>query len=50
MDSALQEEMEEEASRSSEIARIEQILKRRPERLRRGVWREIWSFVITDKD
>ncbi|KAI4690727.1 uncharacterized protein J4E88_002199 [Alternaria novae-zelandiae] len=50
MDPTMQEEMEAEASRNNERARIEQILERRPARLARGVWREIWSFVITDKD
>jgi len=50
MDPMMQEEMEAEASRNNERARIEQILERRPARLARGVWREIWSFVITDKD
>ncbi|KAH8623841.1 aat family amino acid transporter [Alternaria alternata] len=46
----MQEEIEAEAARSNERARIRQILERRPERLRRGVWREIWSFVRTDKE
>ena len=50
MDPTMQEEMEAEASRDNERARIRHILERRPERLARGVWREIWSFVITDKD
>jgi amino acid transporter len=46
----MQDEIEAEAARSNERARIRQILERRPERLRRGVWREIWSFVRTDKE
>jgi amino acid transporter len=45
----MQEEVIMEAARESERARIEQILERRPKRLGRGVWREIWSFIITDK-
>ncbi|CAN9289579.1 unnamed protein product [Alternaria alternata] len=46
----MQEEIEAEAARSNERARIRQILERRPERLRHGVWREVWSFVRTDKE
>lgn len=33
-----------------ERERIAQILRRRPRRLERGVWREIWSFVVADKE
>ncbi|KAF1935599.1 hypothetical protein EJ02DRAFT_484259 [Clathrospora elynae] len=50
VDISMQEEIEAEAARSNERARIRQILERRPERLRSGIWREIWSFVRTDKE
>jgi amino acid transporter len=50
MNPDIEEEIVMEAARESERARIEQILGRRPKRLGRGVWREIWSFVVTDKD
>ncbi|KAI2488551.1 Amino acid transporter [Pyrenophora tritici-repentis] len=50
MDPDMQEEIETEAARNNERARIRQILERRPERMRRGICREIWSFVMTDKD
>lgn len=50
MDPDMQEEIESEAARNNERAHIRQILERRPERMRRGVLREIWSFVVTDKD
>ncbi|CAO2651531.1 Nn.00g041010.m01.CDS01 [Neocucurbitaria sp. VM-36] len=46
----MQEELEAQDARRRERDRIAQILSRRPERLERGVWREIWSFVVTDKD
>jgi amino acid transporter len=49
MTSDMKEEIMMEAAREIERARIEQILERRPERLERGLWREIWSFVVTDK-
>ncbi|KAE8831138.1 hypothetical protein PTNB85_07725 [Pyrenophora teres f. teres] len=41
MDPDTQEEIETEAARNNERARIRQILERRPERMRRGVCREI---------
>ena len=50
VDIGMQEEIEAEAARSNERARIEQILERRPKRLRRGIWREICNFVRTDKE
>lgn len=50
MNPNMQEEIEAEAARSNERARIRQILETRPERLGRGVWREIWSFVKTDRE
>ena len=50
VDPEVQEEIETEAARSNERARIRQILERRPERMRRGLFREVWSFVITDKE
>ena len=47
-------EFEEEAAaqeaRIHEAERIAYILMRRPRRWERGVWREIWSFVVTDKE
>ena len=45
-----QEEAEAEDARQRERERIAQILRRRPKRLERGVWRELWSFVVTDKE
>jgi amino acid transporter len=50
MTSDMKEEIMMEAARESERVRIEQVLDRRPERLERGLWREIWSFVVTDKE
>ncbi|KAF1833515.1 hypothetical protein BDW02DRAFT_569955 [Decorospora gaudefroyi] len=48
--SEMQEELEAQRARENERIRIRQILERRPARLGRGVWREIWSFVVTDKE
>ncbi|RMZ66987.1 Amino acid polyamine transporter I [Pyrenophora seminiperda CCB06] len=50
MDPDIQEQIETEAARNNERVRIRQILERRPERMRRGIGREIWSFVVTDKE
>lgn len=50
MTSDMQEEIEAQDARTKEIERIAQILRRRPKRLERGVWRELWSFVVTDKE
>ncbi|RAR11739.1 aat family amino acid transporter [Stemphylium lycopersici] len=50
MNPDLQEEIEAEAARSNERARIRQILETRPERMGHGVWRELWSFVKTDRE
>jgi amino acid transporter len=50
MTSDMKEEIMMEAARESERVRIEQVLERRPERLERGLWREIWSFAVTDKE
>ncbi|KAF1847508.1 uncharacterized protein K460DRAFT_392847 [Cucurbitaria berberidis CBS 394.84] len=50
MSSDMQEEIEAQDARRKETERIAQILRRRPKRLERGVWREIWSFVVTDQD
>ncbi|KAJ4363567.1 hypothetical protein N0V83_009863 [Neocucurbitaria cava] len=50
MSSDMQEEVEAQDARRRETERIAQILRRRPKRLERGVWRELWSFVVTDKD
>ncbi|EMD63420.1 hypothetical protein GGP41_005918 [Bipolaris sorokiniana] len=49
-DSDMQEEMEAEAARRNERARIRRILEQRPMRMGRGFWREVWSFVKTDKE
>ncbi len=45
-----QEEAEAQDARRKERERIAQILRRRPKRLERGVWRELWSFVVADKE
>jgi amino acid transporter len=50
MNADMQEDLVAENSRQNERARVKQILERRPERLGRGILREIWSFVVTDKD
>ncbi|KAL6174168.1 hypothetical protein ACJQWK_00313 [Exserohilum turcicum] len=50
MNTEVQEEVEAEAARRTERARIRQILERRPERMGRGFWRELWSFVKTDRE
>ncbi|KAF2831684.1 hypothetical protein CC86DRAFT_431605, partial [Ophiobolus disseminans] len=45
-----QGEMGVQNATEEERDRVAQILRRRPKRLERGAWREIWSFVVTDKD
>ena len=50
LDSEAQEEAEMQDAINKERERIAQILRRRPKRLERGVWRELWSFVVTDKE
>lgn len=49
-DTDMQEEIEAEMARNNERARIEKILEHRPVRMGRGFWREVWSFVKTDKE
>lgn len=44
------EEVEAAEARAREREHIAQILMRRPRRLERGFWREVWSFVVTDKE
>jgi amino acid transporter len=46
----IQDEIEAERAIKEERGRIEEILQKRPSRLERGFWRELWSFVVTDKD
>jgi amino acid transporter len=46
----IQDEIEAKRAITEERGRIEEILQKRPSRLERGFWRELWSFVVTDKD
>jgi amino acid transporter len=46
----VQEEIEAQDARREAKERISQILRGRPKRLERGVLRELWSFVVTDKE
>jgi amino acid transporter len=46
----IQDEIEAERAIKEERERIKEILQKRPARLERGFWRELWSFVVTDKD
>ncbi|KAK7181055.1 hypothetical protein DPSP01_003596 [Paraphaeosphaeria sporulosa] len=45
----LQEEYEMQRGNEEERQRIEEVLLRRPERLERALWRELWSCVVADK-
>ncbi|KAF1995487.1 hypothetical protein P154DRAFT_580794 [Amniculicola lignicola CBS 123094] len=46
----MREEMKAEMARKEERRGVVEILRRRPKRMDRGFWRELWSFVIVDKD
>lgn len=50
VDVDMQEELEAQNARDNERRRIAQILRSRPKRLERGIWREIWSLIVTDKE
>lgn len=45
----LQEEYEMQRAHEEERRRIEEVLIRRPERMERALWRELWSCVVADK-
>ncbi|PSN74606.1 hypothetical protein BS50DRAFT_19661 [Corynespora cassiicola Philippines] len=44
------DEREAQRARREERERIRSILENRPKRLERGFWRELWSFVVVDRD
>lgn len=44
----MQDEIEAQRARREERQRIRDILEKRPKRMERGFWREIWSFVVAD--
>ncbi|KAL5438880.1 hypothetical protein PMIN05_005597 [Paraphaeosphaeria minitans] len=44
-----QEEYEMQRAHEEERRRIEEVLVRRPERMERPLWRELWSCVVADK-
>ncbi|KAH7374374.1 amino acid permease-domain-containing protein [Pyrenochaeta sp. MPI-SDFR-AT-0127] len=50
VDPDMQEEIEAQNARENERNRIAQILEQRPKRLERGLWRELWSFIVTDEE
>lgn len=42
----MMDQLEDLRAMEAEKKRVEDILRRRPERMKGGIWREIWSFVV----
>jgi hypothetical protein len=42
----MMDQLEDLRAMEAEKKRVEDILRRRPERMKGGIWMEIWSFVV----
>ncbi|KAF2112752.1 amino acid permease-domain-containing protein [Lophiotrema nucula] len=51
MTADMRDQLEAQRAMEAEKKRVEDILMRRPKRMQNGIWKEIWSFVVTtDKE